>query len=173
MGVSLNDLDAQLSRLADSSSDSECSSVSLENTSSKKRALTSKQKSILSKKRRLGQSTLCFRFVTGECTFSDCIFRHVRKFTPADQAEFLRELKLRPFDRKLSEFARALNIPLCKEFTKQGACRHRTCQFWHLEDERIAKWAGFEFFCQLCFRGFTSQTQLEEHKLGKLHTSRI
>jgi hypothetical protein len=79
---------------------------------------------------------------------------------------------MKPYDQKLSEYARDLNIPLCKDFNKNG-CKHKWCQFWHLEDGRIARWAGFDFFCALCHRGFTSQSQLDEHCLGKVHKSRL
>lgn len=165
MGVSLNDLDAKLCELEDSGSSSSSESSS---PSPRKRQLTSKQEEILKKKRRLNQSTLCFKYLTGDCKFSDCIFRHVKNLDSSDRAEFLRELKVKPFDPKIAEYAKNQNIPLCKDFIK-STCRHRMCQFWHLEDARIARWAGFDFFCVACRKGFTSQAQLDEHRLGKAH----
>ena len=133
---------------------------------------TSKQKEILAKKRRLNQSTLCFQYLLGDCKFPDCIFRHVKTLDASDRAEFLRELKMKPFDRKLADFAKSQNIPVCKEFNKNN-CKHRNCQFWHLEDARSGQWAGYDFFCSTCRRAFTSQLQLDEHQLGKLHRSNL
>ena len=180
--VSLNDIDAQLasleasdneSVLSDSSADADSSLIELKSKKSKKRVLDDNMSStLLKKKRRKGHSTICWQFFKGSCKFDDCAFRHVSpaKLDPVDKLEMMRELRVKTFDADLARAIRDLNIPSCKTFAKTGECKFAVkCQYWHLTDGKIARWAGFDFWCQPCRKAFTSQSQLDEHQKGRVH----
>ena len=182
--VSLNDIDAQLASLErsdeeDSFSDSSSSSsVALVTRKpvreTPKRALEDETAAaVLKKKRRKGHSTICWNYLKGTCRFSDdCMFRHVSpaKLDPADKLEMLRELKVKTFDAELGKVIMNLNIPTCKAYSKAHACKYETkCHFWHIDSATVARWAGFEFWCQPCRKAFNSDSQFREHNKGKVH----
>ncbi len=160
------------------SSDSEGESVVEEDLSAEDKRKTDfgkKADQLSRKKARLGLSDLCFRFLAGKCALEDCIFRHATldSLNEEDRGNLVRELKRKPFDSKIGSLVKQLNIPVCKTFSKQGACKFQKCRFWHIESENDAKWAGCPFWCELCWKAFTSETQLREHNNGKLHKSNL
>ena len=180
--ISLNDIDAQLASLEDYSSESE-SSGSDSSSSSNQRPLKSVKvldsasaSALLKKKRSKGHSTICFQYLKGSCRFGkECLFRHLSpsKLESEDKIEIMRELRVKQFDADLSKVIRELNIPTCKTFAKTGVCKFNAkCQYWHIDEERIARWAGFDYWCGRCYKAFTSKTQLDEHEKGKLHRSK-
>eukprot|EP00927_Polykrikos_kofoidii_P059944 TRINITY_DN55034_c0_g1_i1.p1 TRINITY_DN55034_c0_g1~~TRINITY_DN55034_c0_g1_i1.p1 ORF type:complete len:332 (-),score=57.55 TRINITY_DN55034_c0_g1_i1:122-1117(-) len=126
------------------------------------------------KRRRRGVSLqVCFRFLAGKCHFDDCAFRHTKanKLETEQLAQVLQELPLRKFDPDLAEVIGALNIPKCRDFHQKGRCPRKQgkCHYWHLSDAKIARWAGFPFWCEACKKGFTSQQQVSDHEQGKAH----
>eukprot|EP00405_Crypthecodinium_cohnii_P044220 CAMPEP_0206570868 /NCGR_PEP_ID=MMETSP0325_2-20121206/27293_1 /ASSEMBLY_ACC=CAM_ASM_000347 /TAXON_ID=2866 /ORGANISM="Crypthecodinium cohnii, Strain Seligo" /LENGTH=272 /DNA_ID=CAMNT_0054074737 /DNA_START=94 /DNA_END=912 /DNA_ORIENTATION=+ len=101
------------------------------------------------------------------CQFDDCKFLHVnpRKLTNKEQAQMLKELPLRAFDEELAKVVQNMNISKCKDFHQRGQC-HRApgqCHFWHLTSASVARWAGFQFWCETCSKGFTSKDQMDDH----------
>lgn len=186
--VSLNELDEKLASLEQSDGESESScSESGSSTStlrSKSRAVGMKShrvndaqaNAVLKKKRRQGLSTICFQHLKGFCQYSKtCVFRHVSatKLESDDRIEIMRELRLRTFDADLAKVITDLNIPHCKSFSKTSACKFaHKCQYWHIDNAAVAKWAGFPFWCHSCTKAFTSEAQLLEHNKGKLHLSK-
>lgn len=188
--VSLNELDEKLASLERSDAESESyssseSDISDRSITSKKRTIGEKSNRVtdalssamLKKKRRQGLSTICFQHLKGSCEYSkSCMFRHVSagKLESEDIIEIMRELRLRQFDSDLAKVITDLNIPHCKSFSKTNACKFaHKCQYWHIDNAAIARWAGFPFWCQTCTKAFTSESQLVEHSKGKLHLSRI
>lgn len=116
---------------------------------------------------------ICFKFLYGACKFDDCKFRHIKpsRLATEDLAEVLQELPLREFKTELRDVIRDLNIPKCKDFHQRGGClrAHGKCHFWHLTDATVARWAGFDFWCDACSKGFTSDEQMDTHLKGKAH----
>mmetsp|Transcript_2501 Transcript_2501/g.5880 ORF Transcript_2501/g.5880 Transcript_2501/m.5880 type:complete len:316 (-) Transcript_2501:34-981(-) len=129
------------------------------------------------RKRGALQASVCFRFLREACKFDDCKFRHIRaaELTPELTAGVLRELPLRKFDQKLADVIRDLNIPRCKDFHQYGNCTRREgqCHYWHLTSAAVAKWAGFNFWCEPCSKAFTSEEQMREHEKGRPHLTAI
>lgn len=116
---------------------------------------------------------ICFKHLYGACKFDDCKFRHIKpsRLSTEDVAEILQELPQREFRIELRDVIRDLNIPKCKDFHQRGGC-HRAagkCHFWHLNDAAVARWAGFDFWCDVCSKGFTSEEQMDTHLKGRAH----
>jgi len=132
-----------------------------------------KEKQPKKKKDRAARDAVCFRYLKGACKFDDCKFQHVnpKKLTQEEQAQVLKELPLRAFDRELGEVIQQLNIPKCKDFHQRGGCSRPPgkCHFWHLTTGDAARWAGFEFWCDVCSKSFTSKDQMEEHSKAVPH----
>jgi len=132
-----------------------------------------KEKLPKKKKDRAARDAVCFRYLKGACKFDDCKFQHVnpKKLTQEEQAQVLKELPLRAFDRELGEVIQQLNIPKCKDFHQRGGCSRPPgkCHFWHLTTGDTARWAGFEFWCDVCSKSFTSKDQMEEHSKAVPH----
>ena len=128
---------------------------------------------IARKKARQGMSDLCFKFLVGKCRVDNCILRHstLESLDEEEKGELVRELHRKPFEAELGKLIKDLNIPTCKTFSKQGECKFAKCKFWHIETENAAQWAGYPFWCESCWKAFTSETQLREHNNGKLHKS--
>ena len=134
-------------------------------------AFDKKANEVARKKQRLGMSDICFNFLVGRCQLDDCIFRHctLDSLNEEERGDLVRELRRKPYDEKLGNLVKQLNIPVCKTFSRQGECKFQKCRFWHMETENDAKWAGSPFWCGLCRKAFTSEVQLREHTNGKLH----
>ncbi|CAE7269072.1 yop-1, partial [Symbiodinium pilosum] len=96
------------------------------------------------------------------------------KLTNEERAQVLRELPLRKFSQKLADVIAGLNIPRCKDFHQRGGCKRPPgkCHFWHLTDASVARWAGFNFWCDVCCKAFTSKDQMIEHEQSKPHCER-
>ncbi|CAJ1402944.1 unnamed protein product [Effrenium voratum] len=174
--VSLNDLDQQIGALESAEEEeAEEDEVVEEKRSKGSREPKSKLEAEETKRKkgRAARNAVCFRYLEGTCKFDDCKFGHVnpQKLTSEERAQVLQELPLRKYSKKLSEAIRALNIPRCKDFHQRGGCKRPTgkCHFWHLTDATVAKWAGFDFWCAVCSKGFTSEDQMLEHKASKVH----
>jgi hypothetical protein len=151
--------------------------VKLDPNSNGKRAVDFERKAnqVARKKSRLGMSSICFKFITGNCGLDDCIFRHVdlNGLSEEEKGELTRDLHKRPFDAELGSKIKNLNIPTCKEFSKTGDCKFNLkCRFWHIATENDAKWAGCMYWCQCCRKAFTSDSQYREHCSGKFHKSK-
>jgi Zinc-finger double-stranded RNA-binding len=173
MSLSLNDLDAKLADLLEAGEGAGSSDSGSDSDSSVTSELARKRRKVIRNKRRQGLSTLCFNYLKGKCKFSDCMFRHVNKLETDDKLELMNELKRKPgYDSDLALYVKNLNIPVCKQFNK-GLCKYAKCGFWHVDNPNIAKWAGFDFYCSKCNKGFTSESQLHEHKLGKVHNNKV
>ncbi|KAF4651901.1 DNA-(apurinic or apyrimidinic site) lyase, partial [Perkinsus chesapeaki] len=177
--VSLNDLDAQLAALEASDSSSSDDEEEVAPVRGKKRELDDETKAqeklsnkVLRKKMRQGLSNLCFSYLTGSCKFDEmgkpCLFSHVKpeEMTDADRTELIRDLRHRKkFDPALAKVAQNLNIPMCRMYKKTGQCKQgEKCKFWHLRNELDARWKGMDYWCGVCYLGFTSKEQLEDHK---------
>mmetsp|Transcript_15901 Transcript_15901/g.35066 ORF Transcript_15901/g.35066 Transcript_15901/m.35066 type:complete len:244 (-) Transcript_15901:91-822(-) len=125
------------------------------------------------RKDKAARNAVCFRYFEGRCKFDDCKFLHVSpsKLTHDERAQVLRELPLREYSKKLAEVIAGLNIPRCKDFHQRGGCKRPAgkCHFWHLTDATVARWAGFDFWCNTCSKAFTSKDQMMEHKASKIH----
>lgn len=129
------------------------------------------------RKTRAARNAVCFRYFEGRCKFDDCKFLHVNpsKLTHDERAQVLRELPLRPYSKKLAEVIASLNIPRCKDFHQRGGCKRPAgkCHFWHLTDATVAQWAGFQFWCAVCSKAFTSKEQMQEHQESKAHCEKL
>ena len=168
--------DSSSSEESDYSDESE-SEADAEPSEEQKRKLEIDRKAnqISRKKTRLGMSDICFKYLVGKCKLSDCIFRHstLDSLNEEEKGELVRELRRKPFDPELGALVKQLNIPVCKTFSKQGECKFQKCRFWHIESENDAQWAGCPYWCALCRKAFTSDSQLREHSNGKLHKSKV
>lgn len=124
-------------------------------------------------KRAKNINAICFKYLAGSCKFDDCRFLHVNplKLTLEERSEVLRELPLRQFDQSLAVVIGSLNIPQCKDFHQRGGCNKPPgrCHFWHLTSGAVAKWAGFDFWCDACSKAFTSEEQMLGHQEGRAH----
>ena len=166
--------DSSSSEESDSSEESEPD----EQNEEEKRKLDfdKKAKEVARKKSRSGMSSICFKYLQGTCKLEDCIFRHIElsKLNEEEIGEVTRELHKRPYDATLGALIKNLNIPVCKVYSKTGECKFLLkCKFWHIDSENTAKWAGLLFWCESCWKAFTSEVQLKEHCNGKLHKYNI
>ena len=160
--VSLNNLDEQIGALEDGE---EALSLDSDPEVEVTRPLKAKRKlpepaaeageAAKAGKRRKGRgerNAVCFRYLEGSCKFEDCRFMHVSatKLTHEERAQVLQELPKRAFSQPLAEVIKALNIPRCKDFHQRGGCKRPKgqCHFWHLTDAQVARWAGFNYWCQ-------------------------
>lgn len=75
---------------------------------------------------------------------------------------------------KLGALIKDMNIPGCKDFKKKGECaKGDKCRFWHITDAGIARWAGFEHYCEVCSKPVTSAEQMKEHLESKKHKEAV
>ncbi|CAD7937788.1 unnamed protein product [Amoebophrya sp. A25] len=120
-----------------------------------------------------GFSKVCFRFVRdGQCKFDDCLFEHkaMRHFSEEDLVRFRKELEYKPFEQKIADQLRELNIPSCKDYNRTGDCKKGAkCNFWHISNAHVARWAGFPYYCELCWKPITSKDAWDEHVASKKH----
>lgn len=155
--VSLNNLDQQIGALEEEEelsldSDPEVEVPRVPRPSEGKRKLHNGEEQGKRRKSRFERNAVCFRYLEGCCNFEDCKFMHVSgtKLTHEERAQVLQELPKRAFSEGLAEVIKALNIPRCKDFHQRGGCKRPAgqCHFWHLTDAKVARWAGFNYWCK-------------------------
>ena len=116
--------------------------------------------------------SVCWKFLNNQCKFDDCLFTH-RTFAQLrehDKQELVKMGKRNSDNPALVAVVRKLGIPLCKDFQKKGTCaKGQHCKFFHIESASDAKFMGFDFYCEPCRKGFTSEVQHGEHLDGKSH----
>lgn len=126
---------------------------------------------------RKGGSKLCFKFLAGKCELQDCLFDHVdiEHFHDDDKRQIVAELsKRRNFDPELAKKVQQLNIPKCKQFDKTGWCSQGDkCRYWHMDNAKVAKWAGFNMFCDICVKPISSEDMMQEHLNSKMHKGNV
>eukprot|EP00392_Amoebophrya_sp_AT5.2_P000409 g410.t1 len=127
---------------------------------------------------RKGFSKVCFRFLRDNaCNFENCLFEH-KKLSELSDAELIalrKELEFKPFCEKLALKIQNLNIPVCKEYKQYGSCSmgEAKCRYWHLKNAAVAKWAGFGYWCEACWKPITSLEAWEEHVKSKRHRDMV